>query len=130
MHSALWGTFGSVIYSHPSACMCIFKISHPYAVKAVFYYITGGQSGPIPRVAPSPLNHLAPPPIKVLFSKIEKWNLDGRFDVLVTEICFENLMSCLLPSNDCRFKNAKHGINFVNTLDFKNFQVEAVKHLF
>jgi hypothetical protein len=111
----------------------MFKISHPYAVKGFFNYITGGQSGPIPTVAPSSLNHLAPPPppIKVLFSKIEKWNLDGRsFDVLVTEICFVNLISCLLSSNDCRFKNAKHGVKFVNTLDFKNFQVEAVKHLF
>ena len=30
----------------------------------------------------------------------EKWNFEGRFDILVTEICFVKLMSCLLSSND------------------------------
>jgi hypothetical protein len=29
-----------------------------------------------------------------------KWNLEGRFDILVTEPCFENLFSCLLSSRD------------------------------
>jgi hypothetical protein len=29
----------------------------------------------------------------------EKWNLEGRFDILVTEICFVNLISYILSSN-------------------------------
>ena len=41
------------------------------------------------------------------------------FDILVTEICFVNLMSCLLSSNNSMslIKNAKHYV--LNTLDFK-----------
>jgi hypothetical protein len=35
--------------------------------------------------------------------------IHGRFDMLVTEIFFVKLMSCLLYSNDSMsFKNAKH----------------------
>jgi hypothetical protein len=56
----------------------------------------------------------------------EKWNLEGRFDILVTEICFVNLMSCLLSSNDSmsQFKNGKYWV--INTLDFKNFPVDSI----
>ena len=51
--------------------------------------------------------------------------IHGRFDMLVTEICFVKLMSCLLSSNDSMsFKNAKHCS--VNTLDFKNIPVDSL----
>jgi hypothetical protein len=60
----------------------------------VFNYITGGQSPP-PHQPPCPLPHstILAPQLKSLFSEnINKtWNLEGRFDILVTEICFVNL---------------------------------------
>jgi hypothetical protein len=54
-------------------------------------------------------------------------NLEGRFDILVTEICFVNAYVNVLYLNQmiqCLFKNAKHCV--VNTLDFKNFQVDSI----
>ena len=38
-----------------------------------------------------------------------KWNLEGKFDILVTEIRFVNLMSFFYHQTiQCLFKNAKH----------------------
>ena len=93
--------------------------------RAFFIYITGGpKPPPSPHGAPPPLNHFALPPVKVLFLQLnisKTWNLEGRFDILVTEICFMNLMSCLLSL----FFNAKHCV--VNTLlDFNHFPVDFI----
>ena len=70
---------------------------------------------------PPPLNHFGPPSQSPFSLNISKtWNLEGRFYILVTEICFVNLMSCLLT-----LFNAKHCV--VNTLlDFKHFPVDCI----
>jgi hypothetical protein len=50
-----------------------------------------------------PLNPTNPPfcfSLNISETLEVKWNLEGRFDILVTEPCFENLFSCLLSSRD------------------------------
>jgi hypothetical protein len=52
------------------------------------------------------LQSLSPPPpnqnpFQAFLQNIgRKWNLEGKFDILVTEIRFVNLMSFFLSSND------------------------------
>jgi hypothetical protein len=68
----------------------------PLLNRAFFNYITGGGGkAPQPPWCP-PLNHFGPPS-QSRFSLKYKQNMEfRRFDILVTEICFVNLMSCLL----------------------------------
>jgi hypothetical protein len=61
--------------------------------RAFFNYITGGrQSPPSPYGGPPTHSTILSPPSQ----SPKTWNLEGMFDILVTEICFVNLMSCLL----------------------------------
>jgi hypothetical protein len=50
---------------------------------------------------PPPFNDFGPQS-KSLYSKIsaKHWIFERIFDILVTEICFVNLMSCLSSSNN------------------------------
>jgi hypothetical protein len=50
----------------------------------------------------------------------------GRFDILVTEICFVILICHVIDLQmiQCLFKNAKHCV--VNTLEFKYFRVDSI----
>jgi hypothetical protein len=72
--------------------------SHFNSIRASFNYINGGGGGGGIHTYWSPSQS----PFDTNRSKTleEKWNLKGRFDILVTEICFVNSMSSLLSSND------------------------------
>ena len=65
------------------------------ACRGFLDYITGGKPPP-----QAPSQPFCPHPQ----SRLKKWNLVGRLDIVVTELCFVIIMSCLLSANDAMFK--------------------------
>jgi hypothetical protein len=75
--------------------ICVWKAQW---ARAIFNYIAGAPP-------PPPIQPFRPPQWKSLLSKYKqnigrKVKFTTRFDILITEIFFVNLMSCLLSSND------------------------------
>jgi hypothetical protein len=124
-----------LVYSLDKVCSsCDYLINSvlQYILSAFFNHVTGGGGQclqpPPPMVTP-PTQPFRPPPRQSSFSLKykqtleEKWNLEGRFDILVTALWILCPVS-YLQMIQCLFKNAKHCV--VSTLYFKNFPVDSI----